>query len=264
MDVDPPSAGPVLENARLARLRPTLFAEVVQFAETTSTNAVLLERAAGGAPAGVVAVADYQSSGRGRFDRRWESPPGKSLLFSVLLRPGEQELPAPRRHLAVAAVSLALVDAAKAVAGAEVQLKWPNDLVVDDLKLAGVLAESASDGSLVVGAGVNVEWAPDGLPVTYLSATCGHPVDRGELLVETLLALDRLYGRWDLVSRRYRTACGTVGREVTVQLADSGPTTTRPGRRCRRTGPAGRGGWRRFAVHGGRRRCDAPQTDRSA
>ena len=94
-----------------------------------------------------MAVADYQSAGRGRFDRRWESPPGKSLLFSVLLRPGEQELPAPRRHLAVAAVSLSLVDGAKAVAGAEVQLKWPNDLVVDDLKLAGVLAESAPDGS---------------------------------------------------------------------------------------------------------------------
>jgi BirA family transcriptional regulator, biotin operon repressor / biotin---[acetyl-CoA-carboxylase] ligase len=109
------------------------------------------------------------------------------------------------------------------MAGAEVQLKWPNDLVVSDLKLAGVLAESASDGSLVVGAGVNVDWAPDGLPVTYLSAACGRPVDRGDVLVETLLALDQLYGHWDLVSPRYHTACATVGREVTVQLADTAP-----------------------------------------
>ena len=223
MDVDPPGAGPVLDNAQLARLRPTLFGEVVQFAETTSTNSELIERASTGAGPGLVAIADYQTAGRGRFDRRWESPPGKSLLFSVLLRPSEPELPAPRRHLAVAAVSLALVDGAKAVSGAEVQLKWPNDLVVGDLKLAGVLAESASNGWLVVGAGVNVDWAPDGLPVTYLSAACGRPVDRGELLVETLLALDRLYGHWDLVSRRYRTACATVGRDVTVQLADTAP-----------------------------------------
>jgi BirA family transcriptional regulator, biotin operon repressor / biotin---[acetyl-CoA-carboxylase] ligase len=222
MDVDPPGAGPVLDNSQLARLSRTMFTEVVQFAETTSTNSVLIEQAAGGAPAGLVAVADYQRAGRGRFDRRWESPPGKSLLFSVLLRPSEQELPTPDRHLAVAAVSLALVDGAAAAAGAQVQIKWPNDLVVGDLKLAGVLAESVPD-ALVVGAGVNVDWSPEGLAVTYLNAIGGRPVERGELLVETLLALDRLYGHWDLVSRRYRATCATVGREVTVNLADTAP-----------------------------------------
>jgi BirA family biotin operon repressor/biotin-[acetyl-CoA-carboxylase] ligase len=221
MDVDPPGAGPVLDKGQLVRLSRTMFADVVQLAETTSTNSVLIERAAGGAPGGLVAVADYQSAGRGRFDRRWESPPGKSLLFSVLLRPSEQELPPPRRHLAVAAVSLSLVDGTLAAAGAELQLKWPNDLVVADRKVAGVLAESAPDGAVVVGAGVNVDWSPEGLPVTHLSATSGPPVDRGELLVETLLALDRLYGHWDRVSRRYRTTCATVGREVTVQLTDT-------------------------------------------
>ena len=196
-----------------------------------------------GAPAGVVAVADYQSAGRGRFDRRWESPPGRSLLFSVLLRPGEQELPAPRRHLAVAAVSLALVEGAKAVAGAEVQLKWPNDLVVDDLKLAGVLAESASDGSLVVGAGVNVDWAPDGLAGDVLEAPpAAVRSTAANSWWRSLLALDRLYGRWDLVSRRYRTACATVGREVTCPAGGHAPhhceawrslSTNRAGWSCR-------------------------------
>jgi BirA family transcriptional regulator, biotin operon repressor / biotin---[acetyl-CoA-carboxylase] ligase len=212
-----------LDWDQLARLKPTRFAEVVQLPETTSTNSVLLDKAGAGASEGLVVVTDYQNAGRGRFDRRWESPPGKSLLFSVLLRPGEQELPPPRRHLAVAAVSLALAEAAKAVAGVEVGLKWPNDLVVDDRKLAGVLAESAPDGGLVVGAGVNVGWAPEGQAATDLSAVAGRPIDRGELLVRSLVALDHLYGRWDQVSRRYREACTTVGREVMVQLTGGAP-----------------------------------------
>jgi BirA family transcriptional regulator, biotin operon repressor / biotin---[acetyl-CoA-carboxylase] ligase len=222
-DGDPPRDGAVLGERQLARLKPSLFSNVVQFSETTSTNSVLLDRAAGGAPTGLVAVADYQSAGRGRFDRRWESPPGRSLLFSVLLRPSEDQLEVSCRHLAVAAVSLALVEGSVAAAGVDVQLKWPNDLVVGDLKLAGVLAESATDGALVVGAGVNVGWAPDGQPATSLSAAAGRPVDRAELLVESLVALDRLYGQWDLVSRRYREACATVGRQVQVQLGANAP-----------------------------------------
>jgi BirA family transcriptional regulator, biotin operon repressor / biotin---[acetyl-CoA-carboxylase] ligase len=238
--------GPVLRRGQLDRLHGTRFATVVQLAQTTSTNSVLMDRAAAGAPEGLVVVADYQSAGRGRFDRRWESPPGKSLLFSVLLRPSEPELPPERRHLAVAAVSLALVEGAKAAAGAAVQLKWPNDLVFDDRKLAGVLTESAgvavlsekrvqthigggraskyaTSEALVVGAGVNVGWAPQGQAATDLATVAGRPVDRGELLVASLTALDRLYGRWDLVSRRYRAACATVGREVVVQLAGDAP-----------------------------------------
>jgi BirA family transcriptional regulator, biotin operon repressor / biotin---[acetyl-CoA-carboxylase] ligase len=223
VDVDPPRRGPVVDDRQLARLEASRFSEVVQLAETSSTNSLLLERARAGAPAGLVVVADHQTAGRGRFDRRWESPPGESLLFSVLLRPSEQELPTPRRHLAVAAVSLALVEGASVAAGVDVRLKWPNDLVVGDLKLAGVLAESAADGALVVGAGINVGWAPDGMPVTYLGAAAHRPVNRGDLLVETLLALDGIYGRWDVVAERYRASCATVGRQVVVHLADDVP-----------------------------------------
>jgi BirA family biotin operon repressor/biotin-[acetyl-CoA-carboxylase] ligase len=223
VDVDPPTLhGLVLDEGQLARLAPTRFAEVVKLSETTSTNSVALERANAGAPDGLVVVADYQSAGRGRFERKWESPPGKSLLFSVLLRPGAHGLPVAQRHLAVAAVSLALAEATKVVAGVEVELKWPNDLLSRDRKLAGVLAESAADGGLVVGAGVNVDWAPE-QAATYLSAVAGRPVDRAELLVEALLGLDRLYGRWDQVSERYRQTCATVGRQVTVLLAAGVP-----------------------------------------
>jgi BirA family biotin operon repressor/biotin-[acetyl-CoA-carboxylase] ligase len=240
---------------------------------------VLVGKAEGGAPEGMVLVADYQTAGRGRFERRWESPAGKSLLFSVLLRPSREELPPHRRHLAVAAVSLALVEAARDVANVEVQLKWPNDLIVGsvmagdatagdatagdatagdatagdatagdatagdatagdatagdatagDRKVAGVLAEATSDGAIVVGAGVNVSWAPEphegpGAPAaTCLEAVAGRPVPRDEVLVSALLALDRLYGHWGLVSGLYRQRCSTIGRKVTVSFAGHQP-----------------------------------------
>jgi BirA family biotin operon repressor/biotin-[acetyl-CoA-carboxylase] ligase len=140
-------------------------------------------------------------------------------------------------------VSLALVEAARDVANVAVQLKWPNDLIVasgpagdgtaggavGDKKVAGILAEATSDGAIVVGAGVNVAWAPaplerSGAPAaTCLDAVAGRPVQRDELLVSALLALDRLYGHWDLVSRLYREVCSTVGRKVTVSFAGHQP-----------------------------------------
>jgi BirA family biotin operon repressor/biotin-[acetyl-CoA-carboxylase] ligase len=163
-------------------------------------------------------------------------------LFSVLLRPSCEELPPARRHLAVAAVSLALVEASRDVANVEVRLKWPNDLIIGTAaegtaatgtaggrKVAGVLAETASDGAIVVGAGVNVAWAPEplggsGAPAaTCLGAVAGRPVPRDEVLVSALLALDRLYGDWVLVSGLYRQACSTVGRRVTVSFAGHQP-----------------------------------------
>ena len=253
-DSDPPSYGAVLDDRQLARLKPTLFNEVVQFPETTSTNSVLLTGAAGGAPTGLVAVADYQTAGRGRFDRRWESPPGHVTAVLGAVTAQRTATRVSRRHLAVAAVSLALVEGSVAAAGVEVQLKWPNDIVVGDLKLAGVLAESAADGALVVGVGVNVGWAPEGQPATYMGSAAGRPVERGELLVESLLALDRLYGHWDLVSRRYRESCATVGRQVQVATGGRRPSAHRPGggprrgrppdgeRPCRRPGHRGRRG----------------------
>jgi len=224
----------LVDDAGLRRLAASRFGRLLQMEKTTSTNAVALERALAGEPEGLVVVADYQSAGRGRFDRRWESPPGASLLFSVLMRPAPEELPARRRHLAMAALSLAVADAAREVAGLAVQLKWPNDLVVGDAKVAGLLAETTSGGpggpaggpgggALVVGAGVNVAWAPEGLGAGCLAALAGQEVGRGELLVAILLALDGLYGHWEDVGRRYRAECATVGRDVVVKQAGSLP-----------------------------------------
>jgi BirA family biotin operon repressor/biotin-[acetyl-CoA-carboxylase] ligase len=190
--------------------RETRFVDVRRFASIDSTNRYLLDEARGGAPEGVVAVADHQTAGRGRLGRTWESPAGASLLCSVLLRP---TLPVERLHLAVAVVALAACDAASAVAGWRPLLKWPNDLLAPDGgKLAGVLAE-ADLPAVVVGIGLNVAWAPDG------AASLGVDVSRDEVLGALLESLDALYGSWDEVARRYRDECATIGQRVRVELA---------------------------------------------
>ena len=113
--------------------------DVRRFEEIDSTNAYLRREARAGAPEGVVAVADHQSAGRGRMDRRWESPPGASLLVSVLFRP---EFDPSELHLCTAALALAAAEACRRVAGVDAVIKWPNDLLVGNAKLAGVLAEA--------------------------------------------------------------------------------------------------------------------------
>src|SRR5215218_8824381 len=154
----------------VGRIVPRLrFDDVRQVAETDSTNSRLLDEARAGAPEGVVLVADHQTAGRGR-------------LGSVLLRP---DVPPGRAHLVTMAAGLAASDACEAVAGVRPGLKWPNDLVIDDAKLAGLLAESVVEGdalrALVVGMGLNVTAAPaEG--ATSLADLTGARVDRRPLL----------------------------------------------------------------------------------
>ena len=126
----------------LKQLRETRFSEVEWVERTGSTNADLRERAEQGSPEGIVLVADYQTHGRGRRDRKWESPPKASLLLSLLLRPKcPPEEFAWLTHMA----GLAVADVCRETTGAEARLKWPNDVVVEDMKLAGVLAEAVPE-----------------------------------------------------------------------------------------------------------------------
>lgn len=199
-----------------------------------STNDVALDHARRGAPEGLVVVADVQRSGRGRRGRSWLAPAGSSLLVSVLLRP---ELPPERLHLGVAAVALAAADACAAVAGVRPGLKWPNDLVVGDAKLGGVLAEVEA-GAVVVGLGLNVAWdssspAPSPSPsppagAVDLAGASGRVVDRDALLAGLLDALAARVGggEWAGVASAYRAACATLGRRVRVELDDESFTGT--------------------------------------
>jgi BirA family transcriptional regulator, biotin operon repressor / biotin---[acetyl-CoA-carboxylase] ligase len=196
--------------------------------EVGSTNTYVRERARQGAPEGLVVVADHQTAGRGRLDRRWESPPGANLLASVLLRLRCREHDV---HLCAGAVALAGADACREVAGVEPLLKWPNDLLLHGAKLAGILAEIEFSGSTVtavVGIGINVAWpGPEGAGGTCLDCNRGEgtePVDRTVLLDHLLGALaprrallEEEDGRRNLADE-VRGRCGTLGQEVRVEL----------------------------------------------
>lgn len=194
-------------------------------AEVDSTNRVALDLARDGAPEGVVVVARSQAAGRGRRGRRWESAPGASLLVSVLLRPG---LAADRLHLAVAVAALSAADACVSAAGFRPRVKWPNDLVVGDRKLAGVLAEVLGD-AVVVGVGLNVSAAAP-WPAGAVSAeeVAGHAVPVDVVLGAFLASLASRYeaGDWGAVASDYRRACATLGQVVRVDLPDGSFTGT--------------------------------------
>ena len=137
-----------------------------------------------------VVVADQQTAGRGRHGRNWQAAPGTALLLSLVF---EDDGAPPWRYTSL--VSLALAEAVEVVAPElRPRIKWPNDLVLDGRKLAGVLAESTFNGErlrVIIGVGVNVTAAPPDVP----SATCLGPVDRGALLHALLGRLDAWLAR---------------------------------------------------------------------
>jgi len=175
------------------------FADVRWFPELDSTNRLAADLARAGAGDGVVVGAENQTAGRGRRGRTWESRPGTSLLVSVILRP------APA--LVTLAAGLAAAEACRAVAGAAVGLKWPNDLLLDGRKLGGILSELVA-GAAVVGLGLNLAWAPPG------AACLGAAVDRQAVLGAYLAGLET---PGDVLAR-YRDWCTTLGRRVRVEV----------------------------------------------
>jgi BirA family biotin operon repressor/biotin-[acetyl-CoA-carboxylase] ligase len=140
---------------------------------------------------GAVAAADEQTAGRGRRGRRWSSAPGAGLLFSLSLRPAA-------RGERLAPLSLVLADAVAAACHERAEVRWPNDVVIDGRKLAGVLPE-LRDGQLVAGIGINVNQTADELPAdirvppTSLRVETGAVVDRAALLARLLVEIERRY-----------------------------------------------------------------------
>ena len=191
------------EASLRARLRTNgSWAVFVLLDVTDSTNRVAMEMAETGAPHGTVVVADAQTAGRGRMGRRWESPAGKNLYVSLLLRPSIPTVDAPRLAL-VAGVALA--DAVEAV-GVPAALKWPNDLYCGGRKAAGILAEMASDPDgvrhVVIGVGLNVNVEEDDFPpelrgtATSLRIRAGREFRRVDVLARLLDALGTRYGEF--------------------------------------------------------------------
>jgi BirA family transcriptional regulator, biotin operon repressor / biotin---[acetyl-CoA-carboxylase] ligase len=198
---------------------------------TGSTNTDVLAMAAAGAPEWTVLVAGHQTEGRGRLGRSWVAPPGTSLIVSVLLRPRLDPATAPMLTLAA---GLALAEACRSATGLDVGCKWPNDLVVGDRKLAGILAEASVEGGrlehVVVGAGLNVLQRREDFPAelqgsaTSVALEGGVP-DGGTILRGYLTRIRELYAdRGAGVAERtrgpYVERCVTLGRTVSATISN--------------------------------------------
>lgn len=163
-------------------------------AETGSTQDVL---AGSDRPHGAVAVAEHQTAGRGRSGRRWDDAPSTALLFSVLLRPPVR---APLPQLSLVA-GLAVATAIENETGLRAMVKWPNDVLVDEYKVAGILLE-ASGSVVVCGVGINVNQEASDLPpetrlpATSLRLAAGRTVDRGAVLAAVLYEVEHRYNAW--------------------------------------------------------------------
>lgn len=182
-----------------------------------STN----EIAAAGPRPGRVVVADHQLAGRGRLDRSWTTPAGSALTFSAIVEPALE-----LRHwpLLPLAAGLAVADALRTV-GARPTLKWPNDVLLESGKVAGILAERVGDPArAIIGIGINVDLAASELPVPTATALSleGVSVSRTDLFGTVLSALAARLGELDADPEgfvaTYRDACDTVGREVEAHL----------------------------------------------
>lgn len=215
---DPPSA-----QSSPGRIFSWRTLDVV--AETGSTNADLLARAAAGEDiAGAVLLAENQVAGRGRNGRTWSAVPGTQILMSVGVPTAG--VPGAAWGWLPLATGLAVVDAVADCTGVRAGLKWPNDVLVGSDKLAGILAEVAAgpaDPVIVVGIGLNVALEADELPdpaATSL-AVLGDAPDRATVLSTLLRALDRRYAQWrqpggpapELLAD-YRAASVTIGSQV--------------------------------------------------
>src|SRR3979490_3350989 len=151
-------------------------------------------------PIGSIVVADHQTAGRGRLDRKWEAPPGTALLVSFVLRPNP-------------ILSLAAGVAAADACGRGVRLKWPNDLLLGDAKVGGILVE-ASVTKAICGIGINLGWSPPG--------GASLPLDRDGLLEILRVELEQWSSaRPDVVLARWRVLSATLGRRVRVELPGS-------------------------------------------
>lgn len=227
-----PVPRPPLDASRLQSALPAdLTLELLDV--TGSTNAVAADRARAGAGDGLLVVTEHQDAGRGRLDRTWQTPPRAGLTFSLLLRP--EVAPAAWPWLPLL-TGLAVRDALVSL-GWQARVKWPNDVLLGEQKVAGILVERVEtpDGpAAILGVGLNVTTTADELPVptatSLLMARPDAPIDRAEVLVRVVTGLRTAYLAWQDgaeaatagLAADYAEACATVGEQVRVSLPGGG------------------------------------------
>jgi BirA family biotin operon repressor/biotin-[acetyl-CoA-carboxylase] ligase len=215
-----------------ARLEPdSLGLPYFHFEDIDSTNLEARRRAEKGAPHGALLATEYQSMGRGRLQRRWIAPSGACLMFSLILRPDlELGMVFGLTNLAALAVCRALEN----ITGLEPKIKWPNDLYLNGVKLAGVLTEFASRAEqveyVVVGVGLNVNLTPldlkdIGSPATSLFSETGRKWDRARILAAVMGNMKDLYktfthGDKKALVAEYEARSWLLGKEVSVRDGD--------------------------------------------
>ncbi|HEY1170683.1 MAG TPA: biotin--[acetyl-CoA-carboxylase] ligase [Verrucomicrobiae bacterium] len=200
------------------------------FQETTSTNDVVEKFARDGVNEGVAVFAESQTKGRGRMGRKWISPPGKGLWFSLLLRPKLR--PTAVTQITVIAAT-ALVRAIQKETGLQPDIKWPNDIWIKGRKVAGVLTEMSAEMDHVkhvtLGIGLDVNLEEQDLPselhaiATSLRIESGRKLDRPQIAARLLKELEHDYqrichGKFEAVADEWEQRCITVGKQVSITL----------------------------------------------
>ena len=210
------------------------------FDEIGSTNTEGLDWALRGGPEGSIVVTDHQTSGRGRWGRSWFSQPGKLLQFSLILRP---QLPPGRAGILTTALGVACVRAVRSLTDLPARIKWPNDVVVDGRKLAGMLVETTTMGSVidaaVCGLGINVYLAKDEIPAELRARASslaieseGRPVPpRSVLLARIVDEIEALYpavtGDATQLLAEAMELSAVLGHDVVVRFVDGSTITGR-------------------------------------
>lgn len=224
-EADVPLLAYLREKAFGAVLKTKCFGRYPHFlAACASTNDELLKLAEAGAPEGTIVISEMQSAGRGRLGRSWLAEPGQGLLFSLLVRPSlPPEIAVTLPLVAGLAVTLALREI-----GCEAGLKWPNDVLIGDRKVCGILCEAQTSArgleGIIIGIGINTGAVPEA--VAYRATQIPGNIDRLVLLAQVLKHFERLHERWTqqglAALRSELDACDCkVGLPITVKLSDT-------------------------------------------
>jgi len=204
--------------------------EIIVLKQTTSTNDEIEKAAMNGHEEGLVVFAESQTHGRGRMGRRWSSPAGKGLWFSFLLRP--RLAPGECTQL-TAATATALVRAIQDKTNISPEIKWPNDLMIQGKKVAGILTEMSAEldkvRHVIVGIGIDVNQTASEFPAeiqstaTSLKLATGKNISRTDLAITILRELDQDYsrivrGKFSAVADEWASHCSTLGRQVKIEV----------------------------------------------
>ena len=215
-------------------LRAESIGKVIHYQdEMESTNTTLLELGEKGASEGTVVIADRQTGGRGRLDRSWISPPGANLYISILFRP---EIVASDAPLFTLIASIALIEVIQRLGVADTSIKWPNDIVIQEKKVSGVLTEMRSKREMVdfivVGIGVNINMTREDVNsemgqvariATSIKEHLGKDVDRAKFAADVLLELESRYqiflskGRAAIINE-WTSRWGDLNKQVIVTI----------------------------------------------